>query len=57
MMDTSSVGWSVVDSVYWSVGEKVHDWERLMAERMDVCWVDLKVVWRDAWKAVTMGDN
>ncbi len=49
MMDTSSVGWSVVDSVYLSVGEKVHDWVRLMVERMDVCWVDLKVVWKDAW--------
>ena len=49
MMDTSSVGWSVVDSVYWSVCEKVHDWVRLMVERMDVCWVDLKVVWKDAW--------
>jgi len=28
-----------------------------MAERIDVCWVDLKVVCRDAWKAVTMGDD
>jgi len=28
-----------------------------MAERMDICWVDLKVVWKDAWKAVTMGDD
>jgi hypothetical protein len=35
----------------------VHDWARLMAERMGVCWVDLKVVWRDGWKAVTMGNG
>jgi len=28
-----------------------------MAEKMDDYWVDLKVVWRDAWKAVTMDDD
>jgi len=39
------------------VGERVHDWVKLKAERMDACWVALKVVLMDVWKAVTMDTN
>jgi len=50
----SWVDWMVVYWGDWLVGERVHDWVKLKAEMKDACWVALKVVLMDAWKAVTM---